>query len=323
LKDLLQNSGSSVILSGDIEARNVTDLFIDAGANTQAGEISRVTTRDVEASPFTWTMEAKLIREEIALLASISDATVQETSSIFELGLDSIDVIKLASRLKKQGVEIPVSSIIRSQSIAKMVPQIIAKANYNSQSSSKSIVQTLSLDLETYLKAQGGLTQGTVAVLPATPLQQSMVNEMINSNYHRYFNVEAFKLHSNINIPRLKEAVERVIAVSPILRTSFIKVDDPRSPVSYAQVVHKDHPGVSQSENETLEVFMDHFKTSSAYAAASDGSLYQVHILKAADNEFMIMAISHALYDGTSLRTLHADIHQAYLGKSSCMPWSI
>ncbi len=47
---------------------------------------------------FAWTAEAQSIRKEISLLASVLEETISESTSFFELGLDSIDVIKLSSR---------------------------------------------------------------------------------------------------------------------------------------------------------------------------------------------------------------------------------
>jgi aryl carrier-like protein len=306
LKSLLANSGNTIILDCEVDRSGVTK-FPDIITT-----ISSDAPGDTVDDTFTWTSQALLIRAEISSLADISEDLVHERSSIFELGLDSIDVIKLASRLKKHEIGISVSAIIKSQTIAKMLPQVIINSVQEAQALYDSTVRTMSRDLEAYLKSQGSLPPNIEAVLPATPLQQTMVNEMIKSDYQRYFNLEAFELNEGIDLQRMKSAVEQVLADSPILRVSFVKVDDPSSSVSYAQILQQHHPGISDSEEKTLGEFMDGFKTKSAQIAASRSQLCQVHFALTAKKRYMVIAISHALYDGTSLRILHTDIDKAY-----------
>lgn len=276
----------------------------------------------VKYPSFQWTEESQRIRAELASLANVEDASIHEHSSIFELGLDSIDVIKLSSRLKKQGLMISVSTIIKCQSIAEMASNTRVNdvgATERSISSDKR-VNRLSRELSEYLGHLGKLPDDAEIVLPATPLQQTMVNEMLKSNFGRYFNMEAFILDKDTDRAKLLAAIQNVLAGSPILRTQFIEVDDPKSPVSYAQVVLKGHAQVTESDEPSLESFLAISQAKTDKFASSNGALFQVDVITTREANYMIWTVSHALYDGTSLRLLHQDIGQAYSGNFAARP---
>ncbi|TAQ91641.1 hypothetical protein B7494_g92 [Chlorociboria aeruginascens] len=281
----------------------------------------------IHDAAFRWTDSTDKMRIEIATLANVDESKIQENSSIFELGLDSIDVIKLSSRLKKKGIEIPVSVIIRSQTIAKMTAKISAPSrsmlSYEPTVSKR--VESMGRELTNYLEGGNKLPQDVETVLPATPLQQTMVNEMIKSDYQRYFNVEAFELRKNVDEQKLMRAVEYVICQTPILRTTFEEIGDPKSPVSFAQVVRHHNPESLASiqaldENETVEGFVVRFSKLAARQAAAQKALCQVQYISIKRSRYIVMAISHALYDGRSLRAIHEDIQRAYHGNSISRP---
>lgn len=311
LDETIQNTGKNIIFQYE-------DGRVEHGTNGHDVPERRTSITPSEA--FTWTRDAHTIKEEIALLAKVSKEAVHENSSIFELGLDSIDVIKLSSRLQKRGIEIPVSAIIKSQSIAMISLNISPKEKKATRSDGKSLY-TMSRELTAYLEHMGMLPEDVETVLPATPLQQSMVNETIKSGYTRYLNVDGFKLTDNVDPDKLLTSVKTVVEKSPILRTTFVEIDDPKLPVSYAQITHKELASSignfsmhTLGDNPSFEVFMDQFKAESAVLAAQNQTLLRVYCVSAGNSWYLVIAISHALYDGTSLRSIHEDIQQAYHG---------
>ena len=286
--------------------------------------VSKLDGKGAQCGRFIWTKEAIQIRQEVALLADIEERKVNETSSIFGLGLDSIDVIKLSSRLSKRGIVIPVSAIIKSQTIENISTNMSGSGKRTQHTSIGNTIQQISRDLTRYLKDNKTLPDDAEAVLPATPLQQSMVNEMIKSDYRRYFTVEAFEIDGKVDDLRLLLAVEQTIRMSPILRTTFIEIDDPRSPVSYAQVVRTGFFHSSDvSKESSLEGYLDRFKSESAALAASNQALCHVKCVSVGHIRYLIMAISHALYDGMSLRAIHEDIRRNYEKKLFSRPDSL
>lgn len=318
LDEMLKSSAENII--SRTEGQNI-------GPGPQSSTDVAAQPSENRSGPFTWTEEAKTIRSEIAMLANVSENVVQEYSSVFELGLDSIDIIKLASRLKKRGIEVSVSVVVKSQTLAKISSNISTKHKIHKNSSEKTLLD-MSKGLTTYLKSEGKLPDDLEAVLPATPLQQSMVNEMINSGYTRYFNVDGLRLKEETDMKKLREAFESVIERSPILRAMFVAVEDPKLAVSYAQIIRSPKQALECVSPETLslghgksfEGFMEDFKVQSAKLAVENQQLLQVRFVTAGEQKYMAIAVSHALYDGTSLRAIHEDIQRAYTGKLTARP---
>ncbi|EDU51197.1 gramicidin S synthetase 1 [Pyrenophora tritici-repentis Pt-1C-BFP] len=137
------------------------------------------------ATDFAWTDSAIKIREEIANLSGNNLEEINEATSIFELGLDSIDAIKLSSRVKKRGINLPVSAIMRGLNIGKMVMNVSITEDHAEDSTSESDFDLQRQRLIRHLEERAFNTTDIEAVLPLTPLQEAMVAEMTTSGYTR------------------------------------------------------------------------------------------------------------------------------------------
>lgn len=285
-----------------------------------AAETSPVLTNGVHK--FDWTPTAVKMRDEIGRLAGISETDINEDTSIFELGLDSIDAIKLSSKLKKQGIDLPVSVIMRSLTISNIVEQCHDKGQQMKVETKDTVFDTLTRQLEDIVRRDRGPSEDIERVLPLTPLQEAMVAEMIASSFERYFNHDVLQLSSDIDVEQFATALTAVVKASPILRTSFLDIDDPGTTASFAQIVHTEshkffhakeigeEPGITNIFDEVRR---------SAKASPWD-PLFQAQILRSPIKTYFVLSIPHALYDGWSLGLLHSDIQDAYYGNFQPRP---
>ncbi|KAF2799981.1 hypothetical protein K505DRAFT_264797 [Melanomma pulvis-pyrius CBS 109.77] len=270
------------------------------------------------AKDFKWTNNAIKMREEIAKLANAEIEDIKEVTSIFELGLDSIDAIKLSSKLKKRGIDLPVSGIMRGRTIANMVVKIPNSRSGRKQRPSSMIFRSHIRRLETYLQRRGGQLDDIQQVLPLTPLQEAMVAEMIASDYTRYYNHDVLKLEPDTDIEKLRSAWMQVVRGSPILRTSFIEVDDPNIDFSFAQIIHRSpHAFWKRIEVNAHPDFSEIFESVRKDVAEvrRAGPLFHIHLIDYGEQKYLVLSIAHALYDGWSLGLLHSDVHRAYRQK--------
>jgi aryl carrier-like protein len=263
-----------------------------------------------------------MIKEEIARLSGLEFASVKETTSIFELGLDSIDAIKLSSKLKKRGVNISVSGIMRGLTIAKMV-QHISTTKTSAQESSQLNLDIYKQSMWRYLEQHAFSTADIEEVLPLTPLQEAMVAEMIASNYTRYYNYDVLTLDPNTDVRKLRESWTTVIAGSPILRTAFVELDDPELDGSFAQIVHRQHHEFwSHVRLGTTPNFTSIFHELREDAIQRSLSTPPIHLrlIETPDQCYLVLSVAHALYDGWSLSLLHLDVQRAYSDQFSPRP---
>jgi aryl carrier-like protein len=291
------------------EARQISEL------NKSVTAVSEPS--DSETASFEWTAEAVEIRRQLSSLAMVPEHSIDENSSMFDLGLDSIDAIKLSSRLKLAGLALSVTSIMRDLTIAKMIGNLRNVSESNDAQSQSVIIDDISNRLRLRLKDMSATDGDIEDVLPATALQEAMIASSASHQQSHYYTNELFKLASAVDVERLIDAWDHVVRSSPMLRTSFAEIDDPNIEVTYAQLVHRPKitswQTIQLSETDQIEdiIAKAQYETSNDLLSTPPLKLTVYH---RRDEHFLLLSMSHALYDGWTLQLLHHDVHAAYQG---------
>jgi amino acid adenylation domain-containing protein len=311
LNHALQDPSTLLELPVDVGTAAENDVTILSGSGYE-----------IDASDFEWTESAIAIVEEIANLSMNETGRINAKTSIFELGLDSIDAIKLSSKLKKRGIELSVSSIMRGLTIEKMVQNMSMKSIQARETTSQ-------FDFDAYKQKLAGclghqaFDNEIEKVLPVTPLQEAMVAEMIASKYTRYYNHDVLLLNPSTDVNKLKEAWATVVASSPILRTGFMEVEDPDIDLSFAQIIRRrPHKFCSHISSSNPPNFTSLFEDLRNVANQSSLSTPPFHLtfIDTPGRCYLVLSIAHALYDGWSLGLLHSDAHRAYCDEFESRP---
>ncbi|KAF2262666.1 hypothetical protein CC78DRAFT_545695 [Lojkania enalia] len=305
----------AIIETLDVNSDEIRDSF-----DTVDQKLGNISTDGM--GDFEWSYNAKVIREEIAILCGIETKDIGATTSILELGLDSVDAIRLSSKLNHRGIELPVSDILRGLTIANMSKSISTKRNGWKQQPSDMIFKSHKRRLEIFLQRRQNTTDDIEAILPLTPLQEGMFAEMVSSNFTRYYNHDVLRLAPDTDLQRLQQAWMTVVEGSPILRTSIIEIDDPSIDFSFAQVVHR-APHDFWIDNYSDELDFSRVMDSIRDDAARMNRryrLFHIHVVKSQGSAYLILSITHALYDGWSLALLHHDVHCAYVNQFTPRP---
>ncbi|KAJ4406130.1 hypothetical protein N0V91_004802 [Didymella pomorum] len=275
---------------------------------------------------FHWTDEAIAIREEIADLTNIEVGSINEATSIFELGLDSIDAIKLSSRFKRRGVTLPVSGIMRGLTVQGMASHIDTSHASGTESPVKDVFARQKTELRHYVESQGVDMSKVDNVLPPTPLQEAMMAETRASDYTRYFNFDVAELAAGTDVDRLCDAWRSVVASTPILRTAFLEIDDPKLGAAFAQIVVKDEsfkPVERQQQDGVgypdFPAIFGRLRRRAVESNVLDPPI-MITFVETCECTYQILSIAHALYDGWSLGLLHDAVNDAYNGRNTQAP---
>ncbi|KAK3998252.1 non-ribosomal peptide synthetase [Cladorrhinum sp. PSN332] len=279
--------------------------------------------------------KADFLRQEIAALAGLdgNGEGIRLNASIFELGLDSIDVIKLSARLKERSVFLTTGQLMKAQTIRGMLLQLSDQQHEENLADrlSAQVVRTEKLRTHVLenLRAKFGAefsrpNLDALEVRPVTALQDAMVADMINSDFRLYFNHDIMELSPSVDIARLKRAWVDVIT-SPdnaIYAAWFIPVHSSSMSSSYCLIEGCDldpqlwfditlENGSSEELDNICETARQRASDSNGY-----GNLLQLTFAqtKDSDRRFLVVSIAHALYDGWSLGLLHQDVKAAYNG---------
>lgn len=266
-------------------------------------------------SDFDWTTDASTMRNEIASLAAVDQSEIDEHVSIFELGLDSVDAVKLSSRLKKKGMSVAVSAIMRSQTIPRILSSLVKTTRKQPAAEGKDVLRRTEDRLNEFVRSQDIKLSNVERILPASPMQEALVSEMVQTSYQAYFNHDVLEIPETVDIERLEKAWHIVIDSSPILRTGFLQIDDPDFDVTFAQVVSKPCPfsfkKVQLSDEKGISKYLQQIRADAASDSLTSPHL-RLTLASVSNKQFLILSIAHALYDGYSLSLLHQDVHDAY-----------
>ena len=260
---------------------------------------------------FRWDATSDLMRREIANLSRSDLHDVAPYTSIFELGLDSIDAIKLSSRFKAAGIPISVSSILKAGSIAEMAKRISA-AEASTGSTSKASFDQICEDLRKSLENQAVPVDNYLTVLPVTPLQETML-----ANFQQYYSQDVLRLSGDVDTEKLKSAWRVAFASHDILRTVFVEVEDPRSASIYAQLVPRNIDlecnSTSVDSEAQLQVLLSDQESQVDHEGISSVTL-RLTFVDIGPTTYLIVGLPHAVYDGWSINLLHQDVAKCYNG---------
>ncbi|KLU86075.1 gramicidin S synthetase 1 [Magnaporthiopsis poae ATCC 64411] len=275
-------------------------------------------------APFIWTDAALVLRSEIASLAGVISDDISDTTRLLELGLDSIDTIKLSARLKKHDLTLTNSQLVKGQTIKEyvdMLGQAVGRDGKNPISTSAVQARLLrTAALRTHIVDSSGSLDAAMVetVLPPTPLQEAMVADTLDSGFRRYYNHDVLEILPGVELNRLREAWQTVIDGSPVLRTVFVQIDDTDLDFAFCQVVLREMKlGWEVRELATTADIQGEMELSRQRAELSAGmaNLLQLTPIRVGEQNFLILSIAHALYDGWSLDLLHCDVRDAYAGQ--------
>lgn len=260
--------------------------------------------------PIANTDDARAIREVIGGLVDTGSSIGDYGPNIFELGLDSLDAIKIAARLKKYGILLPVSQILRHPTVSGMARQWSTQRDSTTQANGFA-----ERDWYAVLKSTKPEIEHIDMVLPATNMQEGLLLD-----FEQYHNVLIYRVADSVQEQDLAKALRAATSDFPIFRTKFIMLDKRVDEVSYVQAiarVDKTHScgaveTVDVSDLEALQQHVDALKENGCLQYPAKISVVQVND----GSKHLVLCASHALYDGWSLELLLQHIQQLCEGRN-------
>ncbi|KAK5957388.1 NRPS [Knufia fluminis] len=285
-------------------------VFFETQESDTSEHGAHQTSRDLEAQYFSWSRQAYGIRSELAVLADVSEADIHhDRPTIFELGLDSVDALKLAARLESKDIRLPVSKILQKPTVAGMTEAWSALSGIDVSVDSEDI-RRMDKDWKGVLADECMNISRLEAVFPATPLQEGLLVD-----YEKYFHALSYELHSSVNVGHFIDAIHQATRGLPVLRTKFVMLNEPLNGITFLQAVSKAQTGGRKAQIsyrfESAEELKEHVENTKQNAELVD-SIPNVQIAILKDKAYFVLALSHAHYDAWSLQFLLDHIAQCY-----------
>jgi amino acid adenylation domain-containing protein/non-ribosomal peptide synthase protein (TIGR01720 family) len=304
-------------LSASLPEHMVPAAFVamDALPLTENGKLDRralPAPEEADAAPSGDAYAAPRTPAEAELAAAWAEVLGVERVGIDDnylaLGGDSIRSVRVVAAARRRGLAISIAGLYRHQTVRELAAELGEGAA--PASSPEDAAPFALLDGE----ARGAFPDDVEDAYPASRVQLAML-------YHTehdpasllYVNLNAYRVHAPWDEDALRQALRRVAARHPVLRTSFDLAARPE-PV---QRVHR-------AAQVPLEVADLRGADSAAHEAAFDAlrgvgfdwtaaPLLRVHAHRLADETFrLILAEHHAILDGWSVASLVTELLREY-----------
>lgn len=247
---------------------------------------------------------------------------VSRTSSIFELGLDSITVIPFASALRNEGYKrAQTSTIMKNPRISTLATILTDSGNDvlgkdGSVFAARQVMNACEQHFKIHAARRLGIEPNKIeSIAPCTPLQEGIISRTLESETSAYYTDFRFDLDYDVNLERLRCACMRAVLNLQILRTRFTRTER-----GLLQVVLRDPNFLWQERNFQNDTNIQAWLREARLQwvnqnAETFGSPVEMVIAKSPSRVEMSLHIFHALYDGNSLSLLLKCIVEDYHGK--------
>lgn len=318
LQQMLQSFDKALHLISDDPQKSISEHFQISTTSAAVADSQSNTAQQMPylngVHDFAWTPEANKLRAEIARMASLDDNEIDEHTTVFSLGLDSIDAVKLTSKLKRNNMMISVSKLLRAQTIPRIIASLEQSQDNNDAKASGSTLQKLEEQLSEAMSSFAAGDHHVERILPATPSQEALVAEMHRSDFREYYNHDVLRLASAVDVKRLEMAWQSVMDKSPILRTCFVEVGSPDIDAVYAQMILRPHAinftHASAQDASDLDGIVENIRSEAKQSPSSIPT--RLTFVETSSERLLILSLAHAQYDGHSLAILHEDVERAY-----------
>ncbi|KAF0700193.1 Aste57867_9277 [Aphanomyces stellatus] len=261
-----------------------------------------VTTEDLE------TDNEKRMAAVWAQVLNVDVAEIGRQTSFFALGGDSLSVIKVVAVCKELGMEVSTAQLLKELVLWKVAASVsdrVSITTWPRVSLPQEVVESI-----TNQYAGANINVHDCVVYPVTPLQAGMVYATV-SNPSSYLMQMPIQMKQWSDVEKLCAAFQQIAQTRDILRTTFVT-----STTGIYQIIHS-----SMNEFKVAHVLtddIDEFLRKDYTRGFEIGDNYFVRLssVSTTNEQFAVLTIHHALYDGWTIPMLMSDLCDAMSGNT-------
>ncbi|RDI86292.1 DNA-directed RNA polymerase II subunit [Venturia inaequalis] len=284
----LRDLGSSFVEKEDVRGRDT-----DTDTHLEVEEQMRI-------------MWAEALQVDVVQLAAPS---VNGNVSFFELGADSISVIRLVRAARDRGVGLAGTDVFRNPELKTMARLVQQNQHHQEEEEATAaapprVKPHVLLEASKCCKLGSGLSLENV--YPCTPLQEGLL-AMTSKRAGVYVDQTVLKLAPGVDSHRLKEAWSRVVEATPILRTRIVDLPS----VGLMQVVVRGQ-SLWLNGGQNLTLYLDHDRK---LHMGLGTTLARLAVVDDGNTAYLVWTMHHALYDGWCKPQLLKLVQDVYQGR--------
>lgn len=313
-------------LAATIESKLLSRIWqTNTQSRTGQNHISDQSTAD---DGHEWTAGEQTVRDVLSTISGVPSDRISRTTTIYQLGLDSISAVQVAARLRKEGFCVSAADVLERPDTAKLAGFLQSgEGSSMNVSSSFDFASFETKYLDSACKEYAISVGSVEAIRPCTSSQGGMLAEFFASEGRTYLNYQSLKLEGSFDVSTLCRAWETVFRKHPMLRTGFVHVRNSHCP--FAMITYKasmvERPYViRKGSTRHSESIMDWRQSiGQEILEGCHRPVWRVLISESQESLSMHLVILHALYDAHSLSIILDDLAAACRGMPVLSPPAI
>ncbi|PKX93600.1 nonribosomal siderophore peptide synthase SidC [Aspergillus novofumigatus IBT 16806] len=258
-----------------------------------------------------------IVREVLAEVAGVPVDSITSSTSIYNIGLDSLSAIRIASICRSRGMKAGVADVLQGNTLRGISSRIVSTVEERVQTQ-EPLIENYD-DVEKAVLQRLGLNKDAVeTILPCLGGQLYHLASWLKSGRTLFEPAWSYYSSERIDSGKLEKAWDQLRQRHPILRTCFAAT----SPSMAVQVVLKDAPQNAEIFKviESPACIEEAAKAQAREEGLNPSSLIvppvRLRLLKASDKDGIQVFINHAAYDAWTMPMFVSELAQLYRGQS-------
>lgn len=259
-----------------------------------------------------WDANEDAVRNVFARLTGVDKDRIQKDTSMYQIGLDSLNAAQVASQLRALSLNVDAFDVMEGPT-----PYSISMRASENESSASTVDEKF--DLEHFdrshragIQRKLNVTDEAIeAVRPCTPVQSGMLAQSVQSKGQLYINHVTYEVPESVSEGDIEHALHAIMSTHQVLRMGFHQVEDLRTP--FAMSIFRDTTVTNSLRITDREVSLQAIEemTASHIVESIGTQAWRVTIRPDSKGMSMTLSIHHALYDARSLRMMLEDFCRA------------
>jgi aryl carrier-like protein len=199
-----------------------------------------------------WTDLEITVRSVIADFTTVPESEIGRGTSIYRLGLDSINAVQVATKLRAGGFRVVASEVLMHPSVRELAAWIGSKNTEKTAAGGRGKEFDFKGFEEQYrekiVRELGVQDEEVEGVYPCTPVQSGMLAQTTHSGGVEYVNSYTLQLGADVELERLRSAWGLVVRECPMLRAGFVGTERGFAVVVYTAASRTTVPWIDGGE---------------------------------------------------------------------------
>ncbi|KAK0664701.1 Nonribosomal peptide synthetase 2 [Lasiodiplodia hormozganensis] len=265
---------------------------------------------------------AETVRGAMSRVVNVPVESIELSTNIFSIGLDSIAAIQVASQCRKAGFRIGVADIIAGVTLGRICRSIASiNSLQESAAPAEKLAPVLNAEEESAVFAKLNVTKDDVEdILPTLAGQDYHIASWLASGRTLYEPTWTFRATKRLDTEKLSQAWHALQERHSIMRTAFV-VARPDQAVQVVLKASKIASGTFTVEEVTGEL-ESAVKATVKRISHTPSDLFtppvRLHLVRSSSDgaDALLITMHHTTYDAWTMSRLVADLLELYSGKA-------